>query len=110
MKKYTVLWLETAKENFIDIVQYLKSVMTSEAARKVYNNLINDINQLEEFPYAHPFVQYEEYRKQGVRILITGKYSCFYRIEGTSVEIHHIVHQSQDYNKLFFFKSGGSKT
>jgi plasmid stabilization system protein ParE len=103
MKKYTVIWLKPAKENFRDIVRYLKSVMEAEAARKIFTKLVNDINQLEEFPQANPFVRYEEYKEQGVRMLISGSYLCFYMVEGNIVEIYHIVHKSRDYCKLFVF-------
>ena len=107
MKEYTVIWLETAKENYRDIVRYLKSVMEAEAARNIFTKLVNDINQLEEFPLAKPFVPYEEYKELGVRMLISGSYLCFFIVEETTVEIYHIVRKSRDYCKLFVFHAGG---
>ena len=44
MKDYTVLWLETAKENYREIVQSLKLTMSAEAARKIFTQLVQDIN------------------------------------------------------------------
>jgi plasmid stabilization system protein ParE len=109
MKEYTVIWLEPAKENYKDIVRYLKSAIEAEAARKIFTKLVNDINQLGEFPLAKSLVPYEEYREQGVRMLISGSYLCFYIASGTTVEIYHIVHKSRDYCKLFVFHAGGKK-
>lgn len=107
MKDYTVLWLETAKENYRDIVQILKLTMSAEAAREIFTQLIQDINRLAQFPNSNPLVRHEEFRDQGVRMLISGEYLCFYIVEESVVEIHHIVHRKRDYCKLFTFHPGG---
>jgi plasmid stabilization system protein ParE len=107
MKDYTVLWLETAKENYREIVQSLKLKMSAEAARKIFTQLVQDINRLAQFPNSNPLVRHEEFRDQGVRMLISGEYLCFYIVEESVVEIHHIVHRKRDYCKLFTFHPGG---
>ena len=109
MKDYTVLWLETAKENYRDIVQSMKSTMSAEAARKFFTQLVQDINQLAQCPNSNPLVRHEEFRDQGVRMLISGEYLCFYIVEESVVEIHHIVHRKRDYGKLFTFHPGGKR-
>lgn len=110
MKEYTVVWLEMAKENYRDIVQNLKSTMTAEAARKIFIKLVEDINQLAKFPNSNPLVRYEEYREQGVRMMISGKYLCFYIVEDSTVEVHHIVYEKRDYCKLFTFRPGDKRS
>ena len=109
MKDYTVVWLETAKENYIDIVQSMKLTMSADAARKIFTQLVQDINQLAQFPNSNPLVRHEEFRDQGVRMLISGEYLCFYIVEESVVEIHHIVHRKRDYCKLFIFHPGGKR-
>jgi plasmid stabilization system protein ParE len=81
MKDYTVSWLETAKENYREIVQSLKLTMSAEAARKIFTQLVQDINRLAQFPNSNPLVRHEEFRDQGVRMLIPGEYLrfCDYR-------------------------------
>ena len=81
MKDYTVLWLETAKENYRDIAQSLKLTMSAEAARKIFTRLVQDIDRLAQFPNSNPLVRHEEFRDQGVRMLIPGEYLrfCDYR-------------------------------
>lgn len=109
MKDYTVVWLETAKENYIDIVQSMKLTMSADAARKIFTQLVQDINQLAQFPNSNPLVRHEEFRDQGVRMLISGEFLCFYIVEESVVEIHHIVHRKRDYCKLFTFHPGGKR-
>lgn len=81
MKDYTVLWLETAKENYRDIVQILKLTMSAEAAREIFTRLVQDINRLAQFPNSNPLVRHEEFRDQGVRMLIPGEYLRFVTID-----------------------------
>lgn len=107
MKDYTVLWLETAKENYRDIVQSLKLTMSAEAAREIFTRLVQDIDRLAQFPNSNLLVRHEEFRDQCVRMLISGEYLCFYIVEESVVEIHHIVHRKRDYCKLFTFHPGG---
>ena len=81
MKDYMVLWLETAKENYRDIVQSLKLTMSAEAAREIFTQLVQDVDRLAQFPNSNLLVRHEEFRDQGVRMLIPGEYLrfCDYR-------------------------------
>jgi plasmid stabilization system protein ParE len=71
------------------------------SARKITNKIFDAIARLTIFPAACPLVRDEKLKSDGYRMLVCGKYLCFYRLVEHTIVVYHIAHGATDYPKLF---------
>ena len=62
--------------------------------------LYDKCHRLGDMPLAVPLVPNRE--DNGVRRRVHGKYLIFYRIEGETLEVLHVLHGATDYEKVLF--------
>ena len=62
--------------------------------------LRKDCALLTTMPERHPFLP--RYQNSGIRRRVFGRYLIFYRIEGETVQILHVLHGAMDYEAILF--------
>lgn len=103
-KIYKVKWTSNAKEELLNIVDYLKKDSLS-AARKVYEQIKEKAQSSNFFPLRGRVVP--ELQKEGITIyreLIAQPYRIMYKIENDTVYIMAIFDSRQNIEELLFQK------
>lgn len=84
-----------------EIAEYHLHAAGVESARTITDKILSSLERLEQYPLSCPYAPDEELKLQGYKVLVCGKYVCFYRLIGSTVCVYHIVHGSKEYSKLF---------
>lgn len=104
MEKYKVLLSMQAKNDYKEIINYIKYELLEPAIAEKYANLIkNELTALEYQPNKFPIINYEVIKKYQFRKLVIKKYIAFYRInnEDKVVNVERILYGASDWkNKL----------
>lgn len=104
MEKYKVLLSMQAKNDYKEIINYIKYELLEPAIAKKYANLIkNELTSLEYQPNKFPIINYEVIKKYQFRKLVIKKYIAFYRINNKDkvVNVERILYGASDWkNKL----------
>ena len=69
-------------------------------AESFVRELLGRCHALADMPRAFPLVP--RYEHTGVRRRPYGDYLIFYRIEGDEVQVLHVLHGAQDYERILF--------
>ncbi len=101
MPKYEVEILAPAWAELNEIAEYHLLAVGVESARNITDRILSSLERLQQFPLSCPYAPDEDMKLQGYRMLVCGKYVCFYRLIGSTVYVYHIVHGSREYSKLF---------
>ncbi len=96
MDKYKLKILTTAQRQLEEIYDIHFELAGASSAMKITNAIYSALEHLES-----GVVCKNELLKEGYRMLICGRYLCFYRVIGKMVYVYHIVHGATDYPKLF---------
>jgi plasmid stabilization system protein ParE len=99
MKKYKLIIFPAAKQDLLDIIEYLNT-LSHDAALKQYDATIDKIGSLSEMPERCPLLKTAELRSKGYRALIVDNYMVFYVIKGNTVEIRRILYGRRQYEFL----------
>jgi plasmid stabilization system protein ParE len=100
MQHYSVELLPAAWLDLDEIFDYIL-LYNANAAVRTYNKIFKRLKSLEETPLSYPKARNEQLRLQDYRVLICGKYLCFFRVIGQKVFVYHIVHGARNYPILF---------
>ena len=104
MEKYKVLLSMQAKNDYKEIINYIKYELLEPAIAEKYANLIkNELTSLEYQPNKFPIINYEVIKKYQFRKLVIKNYIAFYRINDKDkvVNVERILYGARDWkNKL----------
>lgn len=100
MGRHKVEWLTEARMQLRDIAAYHLMKVGPQSARKITDRILKAVDDLADFPEMGATIPVK--RIKGYRFLVVNDYLCFYRIEGDTVYVSHIVHGSTDYIKRLF--------
>ena len=101
MQKIEIEILSPAWAELDEIAEYHLNAVGLNSARNITDKIISSLERLEQYPLSCPYIPDEELRLQEYRMLVCGKYVCFYRLIGNTVYVYHIVHGSRKYSTLF---------
>ena len=99
MDKYKVKIYPTAKQDLMDIIDYLNT-LSPEAALRYYDLLTEQIASLSHMPERCPRPKDLALAAKGYRCLIIEKYLVFYVVDGDIVQILRILYGCRDYHAL----------
>jgi plasmid stabilization system protein ParE len=91
--------LQPAERDYFQILDYLVE-KSPQAAKKFEEKFIKTLERLRYSPFFGKIPNDEELRVDGYRMAILGKYLIFYIVQGTTVEVHRIIHGARDYLRL----------
>ena len=101
MRKYRIVFSETADRDLDDIVAYLSS-FSADTALRYYDELIRKSKSLNTMPERCPFVSDDELCEKGFRWLFVQNYTVFFVVEHdkNAVDIRRILYAGRDYTAL----------
>jgi len=67
-------------------------------ARKIYKQIVNKLNTLEEMPFRYPVYQEEPWKSRDIRQIFAGSYCVFYFIKKNVVKVIRILYGGMDLN------------
>lgn len=102
MHEYKVELLPAAWTELEEIADLHLKLVGPNSAQKITDKILSSLKNLERNPYMGSVPRYSFLEEQGFRVLVSGKYLCFYKVGTDVVEIYHIVDGRRDYPKLFF--------
>lgn len=92
-----------ATEDLMEIRDYItKELENSTAAVNVVRKIIENYEQLKEFPMMGVDLSTKINVKTDFRYLISGNYIVFYRADNEFVYIYRILYAGRDYLKILF--------
>jgi plasmid stabilization system protein ParE len=101
MKKYKVVFANTAENDLSDIVIYLSN-FSHETALKYYDDIMRKVNSLTSMPERCAFVNDSVLRAVGFRWLVVHNYVIFFIVNNNSykVQVRRILYSGRDYTAL----------
>lgn len=100
MDKYKVIIFPAAKQDLMEIIEYLNT-QSAEVAIRQYDEIIEKIGSLSEMPVRCPLLKTNELRNKGYRALVVNNYLVFFIISnGNTVEIRRILYGRRQYDFL----------
>lgn len=100
-EKYTIDIRPEAWAEISRIADKHLTLVGPASAKKITDQLLNDIEMLASQPYMGMECQEYLLMSEHYRRLVSGVYLCFYRIIGNTVCIYHIVDGRTNYIHLF---------
>ena len=99
MEVYKVRIYPTAKQDLLDIIDYLNT-LSPEAALRYYDLLTEEIASLSTMPERCPRPKDLALAAKGYRYLVVKNYLVFYVVSGHTVQIRRILYGRRDYLSL----------
>jgi len=106
MEKYEVKIFSTAKQDLLEIIDYLNT-LSPETALRYYDKLTEEIGGLSHMPERCPRPRDLALAAKGYRYLIVENYLVFYTISGQTVQIQRILYGRRNYHNIFLVRGGG---
>ena len=99
MEAYKVIIYPAAKQDLLDIIDYLNT-LSPDAALRYYDLLTEKIASLSHMPKRCPHPKDLALAAKGYRYLIVENYLVFYLVVGDTVQIRRILFCRRDYRYL----------
>ena len=99
METYKVVIYPTAKQDLLDVIDYLNT-LSPEVALRYYDLLTEEIESLSTMPERCPRPRDLALAAKGYRYLIVKNYLVFYVVSGDTVQIRRILYGRRDYQAL----------
>jgi addiction module RelE/StbE family toxin len=97
-RKYRLHYSKKAQRDLDEIWDYyLDEYQNVEAAVKTIDSIIDDIEQLADFPELGPPLSSVADVESRYRFLVSGDYLSFYRIDGDDISIDRVLYGRRDY-------------
>ena len=99
MEKYKVKIYPAAKQDLLDIVDYLNT-LSQDTALRYYDMLTEEIAGLSYMPECCPRPKDLALAAKGYRCLLVKNYLVFYVVDRDTVQIRRILYGRRDYSSL----------
>ena len=85
---FALNYTQAAREDMLDILMYISDELHSpRAAERILEKIEKDLERLREHPYSAPIARDTYLSSQGFRMLVTGKYLVFYKVNESFSEV-----------------------
>ena len=99
MEKYKLLIFPSAKQDLLDIVDYVNE-LSPDAAIKLYDEIVEKIGSLLQMPLRCPLIKNPALKAKGYRVLVLNNYMVFFIVREKPVEIRRILYGRRQYEFL----------
>ena len=99
MEAFKVKIYPAAKQDLLEIVEYLNT-LAPDAALRIYDKITEEIMSLSSMPERCPKPRDLALAAKGYRYLIVEKYLVFYVVEHDTVQIRRILYGRRNYQQL----------
>jgi len=96
MEEYNIKIFPLAKQDLLDIIDYLNT-LSPQAAIRNYDSIIEKIGSLKVMPNRCPMIKLPQLRQRGYRVLIVDNYSVFFIVNENTVEVRRILYGRRKY-------------
>lgn len=96
MEEYNIKIFPLAKQDLLDIIDYLNT-LSPQAAIRHYDSIIEKIGSLNVMPNRCPMIKLHQLRQRGYRVLIVDNYSVFFVVNKNTVEVRRILYGRRKY-------------
>ena len=94
---YDVQIIDEAEDDLRNIYEYFASKRREpRLARKIYKQIMDKLNSLEEMPFRYPVYQEEPWKGREVRQVFAGSYCGFYFVTENIVKVFRIMYGGMD--------------
>ncbi len=101
MKKYNIEYSLDAKQDLIEIKQYIKyNLQEPEIAQKLILKIRKEISTLKNNPEIYTIIDDDIIKKLEIRKLIIDNYIVFYRIKNNNIQIVRIMYGRRNWINL----------
>jgi plasmid stabilization system protein ParE len=100
MAKFKVLIYSAAKQDLMDIVEYMNTI-SPEAALRQYDHIIEKISSLSDMPERCPMCRDTLLQLKGYRVLVVDNYLVFFVVKNDLVQIRRIIYGKRKYEWMF---------
>jgi len=100
MKKYNVVFLQSALDDLEEIVLYI-SKESKKSAMEMHDKIVKLASKLETFPKLGIQVPDKKMRERGFRMIAVDRYLLFYKVHPEEIIILRVLHGARDYPRLF---------
>ena len=95
--EYDVQIIDEAEEDLRDIYEYFAFKRREpRLAGKIYKQIIDKLESLEEMPFRYPVYQEEPWKSREVRQVFAGSYCGFYFVTENIVKVFRIMYGGRD--------------
>jgi len=101
---YSLNYTQLARDDMLDILMYISEEADAPgSAERVLGIIESDLARLREHPCIAPVARDEYLSSQGFRVLVSGKYLAFCRVNDSerNVTVYCVVHGSRNLKLLF---------
>ena len=99
--EYSVALSDQAKEDIVEIYDYILNVLESEInAESVLNRLYSAMNKLSYMAESYHLYPNEAWKSKGVHYFSVGNYSIFYVAENNVATVIHVSYGRRDLDKV----------
>ena len=99
MEHYKVLIFPSAKQDLLDIIDYLNT-LSRDAALRYYELLIQEISSLSAMPERWLRPKDLTLAAKGYRYMVVENYLVFYVMDRDTVQIRRILYGRRDYSSI----------
>lgn len=99
MESYKVKIYPAAKQDLLDIIDYLNT-LSPDVALRYYDLLTEEIASLSQMPERCPRPRDLALAAKGYRCMAVKNYLVFYVVDGDTVQIRRILYGRRDYSSL----------
>ena len=99
METYKVRIFPAAKQDLLDIIDYLNT-LSPDAALRIYDKITAEIMSLSQMPERCPRPRDLALAAKGYRYLIVEKYLVFYVVEHDTVQVRRILYGRRNYQQI----------
>ena len=90
---YDVQIIDEAEDDLRSIYLYFAfNRQEPRLAKKIFNQIVDKLNTLEEMPFRYPVYQEEPWKSRGVRQIFAGSYCGFYFVKESTVKVIRILY------------------
>ena len=101
MKKYNIEYSLDAKQDLIEIKQYIKyNLQGPEIAQKLILKIRKEISTLKNNPEIYTIIDDDIIKKLEIRKLMIDNYIVFYRIKNNNIQIVRIMYGRRNWINL----------
>ena len=101
---YSLNYTPVAREDMPDILMYISEELdASQSAERILDKIDSDLGRLRENPYSAPVARDDYLASQGFRMLVSGKYLAFYKVDAAAhtVIVYRVVYGKRNLEWLF---------
>jgi plasmid stabilization system protein ParE len=104
MDQFNVIWVDSAKNELLEIIEYI-ALENQSNAKKIYQNIKNKADSLSTMPYKGRIIpEFKQFDINLYREVIESPWRIMYRIQDKTVVIMTILDGRRDVEDILFKK------